>query len=71
MIKQSSHIKKSILIFSRDYCELPNRTNRAKGKIYLIFKPHDFRDTSNIYQDKASMDMTFSEYTILTSSSRN
>ena len=31
-------------------------------EIYQIFKPTNFRDVSNIYQDKSSMDMTLNEF---------
>ena len=32
-----------------------------------MFKPKNFRDFQNLYQDKASMDMTLSEFRHLTS----
>ena len=36
--------------------------------IYIIyFKPNNFRDVLNIYQDKISMDMTLNEFKLLTS----
>ena len=39
---------------------------RANGNIYHFFKPNNFRDVQNLYQDKASMDMTLDEYIYLT-----
>ena len=36
-------------------------------KYHHIFKPNIFRDVHNLYQDKASMDMTYNEFKLLTS----
>ena len=62
MVKRSRHNNLSIFIISQDYYELPKRTIRANGNIYHIFKPNNFRDVQNLYQDKASMDMTLNEF---------
>ena len=62
MFKRSRHNNLSILIIFQDYYELPKRTIRANGNIYHIFKPNNFRDVLNIYQDKSSMDMTHNEF---------
>ena len=62
MFKRSRHSNLSIFIISQDYYELPKRTIRANGNIYHIFKPNNFRDVQNLYQDKASMDMTLNEF---------
>ena len=67
MFKRSRHNNLSMFIISQDYYELPKKTIRAKGNIYHIFKPNNFIDVRNIYQDKASMDMTFYEFKYLTS----
>ena len=67
MFKRSGHNNLYILIISQEYYELPKRTIRANGNIYHIFKPNKFRDVQNLYQDKASMDMTLSEFKIITS----
>ena len=67
MFKRSRHNNLSIFIISQDYYELPKRTIRANGNIYHIFKPNNFLDVRNIYQDKASMDMTLDEFKYLTS----
>ena len=56
MFKRSRHNNLSIFIISQDYYELPKRTIRTIGNIYHIFKPNNFRDVQNLYQDKASMD---------------
>ena len=71
MFKRERHNKLSIFIISQDYYELPKRTIRANGNIYHIFKPNNFRDVQNLYQDKASMDMTPNEFKYLTSTSWN
>ena len=62
MFKRSRHNNLSIFIISQDYYELPKRTIRANGNIYHIFKPNNFLDVRNMYQDKASMDMTLNEF---------
>ena len=62
MFKRSRHNSVSIFINSQDYYELPKKTIRANGNIYHIFKPNNFRDVQNLYQDKASMDMTLNEF---------
>ena len=67
MFKRSRHKNSSILLISQDYYELPKKTTRAIGNIYHIFKPNNFRDVQNLYQDKASMDMTLYEFKYLTS----
>ena len=71
MFKRSRHNNLSIFIISQDYCELPKKTIRANGNIYHIFKPNNFLDVRNIYQDKASMDMTLDEFKYLTSTCWN
>ena len=65
MFKRSRHNNLSIFIISQDYFELPKRTIRTNGNIYHIFKPNNFRDVQNLYQDKASMDMTYNEFKLL------
>ena len=71
MFKRSRQNNISIFIISQDYYELPKRTIRANGNIYHIFKPNNFRDVQNLYQDKASMDMTLDENKYLTSTCWN
>ena len=39
--------------------------------ISIIFKPNNFRDVINLYQDKASMDMNFNEFKYLNSTCWN
>ena len=67
MFKRSRHNNLSIFIISQDYYELCKKTIRCNGNIFHIFKPNNFRDVINLYQDKASMDMTLNEFKILTS----
>ena len=69
--KRSRHNKLSIFIISQDYYELPKRTIRANGNIYHFFKPNNFRDVQNLYQDKASMDKTLNEFKLLISTCWN
>ena len=71
MFKRSRHNNLSIFIISQDYYELPKKTIRANGNIYRIFKPNNFSDVRNIYQDKTSMDMTLDEFKYLTSTCWN
>ena len=71
MFKRSRHNNLCIFIISQDYYELPKRTIRANGNIYHIFKTNNFRDVQNLYQDKASMDMTLNEFKYLTSTCRD
>ena len=71
MFKRSRHNNLSIFIISQDYYELSKRTIRANGNIFHIFKPNNFLDVRNLYQDKASMDMTLNEFKLLTSTCWN
>ena len=64
--KRSRHINLSIFIISQDYYELSKKTMRYNGNIFHIFKPNNFRDVLNLYQDKSSMDMTLNEFKLLT-----
>ena len=71
MFKRSRHNNLSIFIISQDYYELSKKTIRCNGNIYHIFKPNNFRDVINLYQDKASMDMTLNEFKFSTSTCWN
>ena len=71
MFKRSRHNNLSIFMISQDYYELSKKTIRCNGNIYHIFRPNNFRDVINLYQDKASMDMTLNEFKILTSTCWN
>ena len=42
---------------------LLKRTIRTDGFLYHIFKPQNFRTVQNLYQDKASMNMTLKHLT--------
>ena len=66
MFKRSRHNNLSIFIISQDYYELSKKTIRCNGNIFHIFKPNNFLDVRNLYQDKASMDMTLNEFKLLT-----
>ena len=67
MFKRGRHNNISIFAITQDYFELPKRTIRCNGNIFHLFKPNNFRDVINLYQDKASMDMTLNEFKFLTS----
>ena len=71
MFKRSKHNNLSIFLISHDYYELSKKTIRCNGNIHHIFKPNKFRDVLNLYQDKASMDMTLNEFKLLTSTCWN
>ena len=71
MFKKSRHNNLSIFIISQDYYELSKKTIRCNGNIFHIFRPNIFRDVLNLYQDKASMDMTLNEFKLLTSTCWN
>ena len=62
MFKRGRHYNLSIFIISQDYYELPKKTIRANGNIFHLFKTDNYLDVRNIYQDKASMDMTLDEF---------
>ena len=71
MFKRSRHNLISAFILSQHYYELSKKTIRCNGNIYHKFKPNNFRDVQNLYQDKTSMDMTLNEYKYLTSTCWN
>ena len=71
MFKRSRHNNLSSFILSQDYYELSKKTTRCNGNIFHIFKPNNFKDVLNLYQDKSSMDMTFNEFKLLTSTCWN
>ena len=66
-LKDQDTITYLFLSISQDYYDLPKKTIRADGNIYHLFKPNNFRDVQNLYQDKASMDMTLNEFKLLIS----
>ena len=71
MFERSRHNISSTFIISQDYSEKPERTFRANGNIYHIFKPNNFRNVQNLFQDKASMDMNLNEFKLLTNTCWN
>ena len=71
MFKRSRHNILSTFIISQDYYELSKKTIRCNGNIFHLFKPNNFRDVLNLYQDKSSMDMTLNEFKLLTSTCWN
>ena len=71
MFKRSRHNNLSIFIIGQDYYELSKKTIRCNRNIFHIFKPNNFRDVLNLYQDKSSMDMTLNEFKLLRSTCWN
>ena len=71
MFKRERHNNLSIFIISQDYYEIPKQTIRANGNIYHVFKPNNFRDVQNLYQNKTSMDTTVNEFKFLASTCWN
>ena len=71
MFKRSRHNILPIFIISQDYYELGKKTIRCNDNMYHIFKPNKFRDVIDLYQDKASIDMTLKEFKLLTSTCWN
>ena len=55
MFKRSRHKNLSFFNLSQDYYQVPKGTIRANGNNYHIFKPNNFRDVQNLYQDNVSM----------------
>ena len=52
MFKRSRHNSLSIFINSQDYYKPPKKMIRVNGKIYHIFRPNNFGDGQNLYQNK-------------------
>ena len=71
MFKRSRDNISTIFLISQDYYELSKKTIRCNSNIFHIFKPNNFRDVQNLYQDKSSMDMTLNEFKFLTSTCWN
>ena len=67
MFKRFRHNRISNFFISQDYYEVPKRTIRANGNIYHIFRPTNFGDVRNFFEDRVPMDMTPNEYECLTS----
>ena len=71
MLKRFGHSNMSIFIIRQHYKEFPKKTVRANGNNCHILKPNNFRDVQNLYQDKASMDMTLIEFKVIRSTCGN
>ena len=67
MFKRSRHNNLSNFTNSQDYYELSTKMIRDNGNVYHLFKPNNFLEARNIYQDKVSMDLTKGEFKHLTS----
>ena len=66
MFKRSRHNNLSIFTICQDFYEISKKTVRANSNIFHIYRPNNYLDVRNIYQDKASMDMTLNEFKLLT-----
>ena len=71
LFKISRHNNLSIFIISQDYYELSKKTIRCNGNIFHMIKLNNLRDVLNLYQEKASMDMTLNEFKYLNSTCWN
>ena len=49
---------KPIFLTGQDYYDLPKNGIRANRNIYHVFTTNNLREVQNLYQNKASMDMT-------------
>ena len=67
MFKRSRHNNLSIFLISQDDYEISKKTIHCNGNIFHTFKPNNFLDVRNLYQDKASRVMTLDELKLLTS----
>ena len=66
MFKRSKH-NKVIYFYNQPRLLWTTKTNYPhKWNIYHIFKPNKFKDVQNLYQDKASMDMSLNEFKYIT-----
>ena len=65
--ERSRHSNISSFIRSQQSFELAQRTIGANGNIYHLSKPNNFRDVQNLFQDKASKDITLTELKLLNS----
>ena len=61
MFKRSRHNNLPNFFIGQHHYEVPKRTIRANGNLYHIFKPNNFLDVRNIYQDETPMDMSLNE----------
>ena len=62
VFKWSRNKNKSDFVISHDYFECPRTSNWANAKLYHTVKPSNLRYVQNLYQSKASMDMTLNEF---------
>ena len=58
MFERSRLFNISVFFINQDYYELPKRTIRANGNVFLLFKLINFRVVQSLYQDKESIDIT-------------
>ena len=59
LFEQSGQKNLSIFIISQDYYPIPKRNIRVNVNIWHIFKPNNFRDVENLFQDEGSIQMRF------------
>ena len=71
MFKRGRHNNSFFFHYQSRLLGITKKTIRGIGNIYHIFKPKIFFDVHNIYQDKASVDMTLEEFKYLTSTCWN
>ena len=68
LFKRGRHNNIAVFIISQDYYELPKQTIRENSNIFHLFRPNNSRNVLNLFQDKASMDMTIGEFKLLANS---
>ena len=61
MFNRNRHNNVSIFMISQEYYEQLSKLIRANRNTYQIIKTNNFKEVQNIYQDKASKDMTLKE----------
>ena len=67
MFERSRHNNIPTINISQDYYELPKKSVRFTSNIYHIFKPNNFRDVQNLFQDEESTVLALDEFRYLTS----
>ena len=65
LFKRGRHNNIAVFIISQDFYELPKQTIRENSNIFHLFRPNNSRNVLNLFQDKASMDMSINELKLL------
>ena len=65
LFKRGRHNNIAVFIISQDYYESPKQTKRENSNIFHLFRPNNSKNVLNLFQDKASIDMTINEFKYL------